>query len=237
MGYMTTYVVLNDAANGLKDNPDVGNTMRDMLLEIQNKPLGTVVEGRIEGCGNGVKAVSQHHADTVSVILVGGNHATEVGRVANSGRCHERDDVVDVLGLVANGLGFKLVKLSRQDRIRSSVVNRRLLEDLKATCEKGHALFGNVLKGGRAWCRKCCRHVKVPRKKAKARSSKVKAGQVYRSMDKRDNDRELVVIKVVGRQATVANRITGRKSSIKTQRLLNDSPKSGFLFVGNALPS
>lgn len=140
MGFMTTYVVLNDGASGLKEDPNVGKTMLDLLLRMQGKRMHEQVDGRLGHHGNAITAVAQHHADDVSVILVGGNMATVVGQVHNGGHVHDREDIIGVLEAVAAGLGFRLTPITaveklgdiarpkRPEGVRIASINERLKE-------------------------------------------------------------------------------------------------------------
>lgn len=127
MSHMTTFVFLGDAEPHLKKNEQIGNTLSSLIRKAKDMPIGCLLSDAVGAHANAIRLVSQHHSDMVSVILVGGNMAKEIGRVNNSGGCHDRKSVVEVLRAVVAGLGFEMVPVHmRPDGVKFASMNRRL---------------------------------------------------------------------------------------------------------------
>lgn len=77
MGWNTTVVVLNDALDQIKNDPEFG---KNLAAACSHR---TVTDGPVDVSagyhGNAASVVETHHADVTKVILVGGNTADDLG--------------------------------------------------------------------------------------------------------------------------------------------------------------
>lgn len=112
MGYNSTLIIQNDALDQIANDPEFGKKVAE---------AAGMVSGRVRLSGHDIQAgnhynaatlVTSHHADVVSVVMVGGNHATVVGQVYNGGNHHCREDQIEVLKNVAALFGLSLVPAS-----------------------------------------------------------------------------------------------------------------------------
>lgn len=108
MGFNTALMILNDAADGLKDNPDVGTSIYNALLESQR---GKPVDFSIKSYANGGVVLPSHHADVVQLIAVGGNDMTPVVNLYGAWR--EMSEPEELLRRFADQLGFRIVRKSK----------------------------------------------------------------------------------------------------------------------------
>lgn len=107
MGFNTTIVVLNDALEHIARTPDFGKRLRDAILMqyATDEPLDIPVQGY----ANPATVIEQHHADTTSVVAVGGNCATILG--TTSGWRHgDQKDQIRILKDLADKLGYRISK-------------------------------------------------------------------------------------------------------------------------------
>lgn len=108
MGYNTALLIMNDAAEGLKTDPNVGKAIYDALGEAQYSRNKEGVSFSIGNHANGGYLLPSRHADEVQIVAVGGNCMTRLGSIYYGWR-----DMVDPDKLVhrlADELGYKLVK-------------------------------------------------------------------------------------------------------------------------------
>ena len=105
MGFNTAVLILNDAMEGLKTDPDVGTAIHDAILTAHR----TQYKGfSIAYHGNGGAVLPSQHADTVQIIAVGGNYITTVANLYGCWR--EMEDKVELTKRLAASLGYRLVR-------------------------------------------------------------------------------------------------------------------------------
>jgi hypothetical protein len=116
MGHNTAILVHNDRLGEIERDPE--GFVREMCREIQgfgySKDMKTFFPGQ-----SAVMSVA--HADQVTILAVGGNHSTVLGRVHNGGNHHTVEDQEFLLKRLADEYGFRLVrkpKKRRQDAAR-----------------------------------------------------------------------------------------------------------------------
>lgn len=104
MGFNSTVLILNDQLGSIERDPE--GFVREMVNAIQRGSGSDQVD-----FGPGQSTVmSCVHADAVTVLAVGGNCATVLGRVYNGGLHHTEDSQVAILKTLADKHGFRLVK-------------------------------------------------------------------------------------------------------------------------------
>lgn len=111
MGYNSTILVLNDRLSEIERDPE--GFVREMCREIQgfgySQDMTTFFPGQ-----SAVMSVA--HADTVTILAVGGNHSTVLGRVYNGGNHHTVEDQEFILKRLADEYGFRLVRKPTKDK-------------------------------------------------------------------------------------------------------------------------
>lgn len=71
MGYNTTVVVLNDALDQIRDDPDFGRKLYEAILKVQRgKPVDVSAGYHV----NAATVIETHHADQTAFVAVGGNY-------------------------------------------------------------------------------------------------------------------------------------------------------------------
>ena len=105
MGFNTVVMVLNDAADGLKDNPEVGTDILDAMMESQR---GEAVTFPIKNYCNGGMILPSQHADTVQVVAVGGNYMTPIANLYGAWR--DMGNPEQLLRRLADQLGYRIVR-------------------------------------------------------------------------------------------------------------------------------
>ncbi len=104
MGFNSTLLILNDHLGQIERDPE--GFVREMVNAISS--LGC--SGDQEDFHSQSTVMSVAHADTVTVLAVGGNHATVLGRVYNGGKHEAPEDKEFVLRRLAEENGFRLVR-------------------------------------------------------------------------------------------------------------------------------
>jgi hypothetical protein len=110
MGFNSTVVICNDAFSAIDDDP-AGWWARTKTA-ISHAHMGhKPVEYGFGHHANGFWAVSNHHADQVSLIAVGGNYPTVLFQEHWGNRGHHSDeDKLELLRRAAGQLGYTLTK-------------------------------------------------------------------------------------------------------------------------------
>lgn len=109
MGYNTAVMILNDAMDGLKTDPDVGKKLHDAILRSSRPEFRERgVDFSIGNHCNGGGVLPSQHADQVQIIAVGGNYMRPLGTVWNGWR--DMQDSVEMTKKLADSLGYRLVK-------------------------------------------------------------------------------------------------------------------------------
>ena len=75
MGYNTTVVVLNDALDQIRDDPEFGQKLYDAILRVQR---GKPVDVSAGYHCNAATVIETHHADYKVLVEVGGNYGRVV---------------------------------------------------------------------------------------------------------------------------------------------------------------
>lgn len=108
MGYNTPVLILNDAMEGLKTDPNVGKKLYDAIGETQLREYRQ--NGRSFSIGNhanGGLAFESRHADEAQIIAVGGNCMTRITNLYYG--WSDMNDPAKLLARMADQLGYKLV--------------------------------------------------------------------------------------------------------------------------------
>ena len=114
MGYNSTVLVLNDRLSEIESNPE------EFVKEMLNTIYGIGCSDKSGDFYPGQSTVmSCAHADTVTVLAVGGNCSTVLGRVYNGGIHHTEESQVGILEVLADIHGFRLVKKPQKKKNRS----------------------------------------------------------------------------------------------------------------------
>ena len=111
MGFNSTLLLLNDQLSSIERNPVA--FVKEMLNAISS--IGCSGDQQDFWPGQST-VMSVSHADTVTVLAVGGNHATVLGRVRNGGKHHTTEDQEFILKRLADEYGFRLVRKSKKKR-------------------------------------------------------------------------------------------------------------------------
>ncbi|MDB5716168.1 MAG: hypothetical protein JWO15_3565 [Sphingomonadales bacterium] len=84
MGFIATVTVLLDTVHMLKDDPFLGASLRDAILQVssRNKPI-TV---KTAGC---VEVIEVHHCDRIVPVLIGCNTGMELDVSFDYTICHK----------------------------------------------------------------------------------------------------------------------------------------------------
>lgn len=105
MGFNTTILILNDSLHRIREDKDFGKNLVNAIGRqfMENKPLSDFDRHQTTVMG-------QHHADVVSVLMVGGNMGVEIAQIYNGGHVAEIEDQINLLKEVADKFGFNLVR-------------------------------------------------------------------------------------------------------------------------------
>lgn len=111
MGFNSTILVLNDRLDEIERDPE------GFVREMRNAISEIGCSGDRAGFFPGQSTVmSVAHADTVTILAVGGNCATVLGRVYNGGRHHTEEDQKFILKELADQHGYRLVRKPAKKR-------------------------------------------------------------------------------------------------------------------------
>lgn len=105
MGFNSTVLVLNDRLGEIEREPE--KFVREMLSGIQRSGYP---DEQVDFYPGQSTVMSCAHADQVTILAVGGNCATVMGRFHNGGHHHSDDDQVTLLRQLADKYGFSLRK-------------------------------------------------------------------------------------------------------------------------------
>lgn len=112
MGYNSTVLVLNDRLGEIERDPEA--FVKEMINAIHRKGM-TYGEAAVFYPGQS-SVISCAHADQVTVMAVGGNHATILGRVYNGGNHHTEENQISILKRIADDYGFRLVRKPKKEK-------------------------------------------------------------------------------------------------------------------------
>jgi len=105
MGFNSTVLVLNDRLGEIERSPE--EFVKEMLDTIRSIGCSDKTGDFYVGQST---VMSCAHADTVTVLAVGGNCSTVLGRVYNGGVHHTEEAQVEILRVLADIHGFQLRK-------------------------------------------------------------------------------------------------------------------------------
>ena len=111
MGFNSTLLVLNDRLSEIERDPE--GFVREMVRTING--LG-YPDGQVDFFPGQSAVMSVAHADTVTILAVGGNHSTVLGRVHNGGKHYTEEDQKFILKELADQHGYRLVRKSTKKR-------------------------------------------------------------------------------------------------------------------------
>lgn len=119
MGMMTTVMILNDAWHSARRDPksfiDAIDTAMNRVTS--EKPLGFSLNphGFSVGISGGFAVMSCQHADTTTLLAVGGNYATVLGHQGLRNH-HKPEDREAILRELADSMGFRIVRKSKSPK-------------------------------------------------------------------------------------------------------------------------
>lgn len=79
MGFNTTVIVLNDALSDIERDPEFGKKLAAAIRHIGAYCPKGGVNISARGHVNAATVVETHHADSNTIVVVGGNQATQIG--------------------------------------------------------------------------------------------------------------------------------------------------------------
>ena len=103
MGMMTNITILNDHINEINDDPV------KWWDNVYNQICSS--GARKENYSNDTTVNSVEHADTTTILAVGGNHTTVLGHTHNTSH-HKSEEQIQILKHLASKLGYRIVKKS-----------------------------------------------------------------------------------------------------------------------------
>jgi len=112
MGYNTSVIVINDALNDIKNDPEFG---KNMVKAIQKLSLPSEYRHRSEldvnarGHCNAASVIETHHADQTALVAVGGNYGNCLGMTWGYSH-HAKDTQLEILKQIAEQFGYTLHK-------------------------------------------------------------------------------------------------------------------------------
>lgn len=106
MGYNTVLTVCNDQLSSIRNDPDFGRKVHDLIRDAGHFPGPRGHERSINQPlhgAYGVSALMPRHADDMQLVLVGRNTMELIGQCWTA-------DPVEALKQVADQLGYKVIK-------------------------------------------------------------------------------------------------------------------------------
>jgi hypothetical protein len=111
MGFNSALIILNDGLSDIKEDKEFGKKVHDSILRLGIHGIDYVDIGSGSHC-NCASVIACNHADEVSVIAVGGNYGSVIGKVWNGNKGHHKDeDKIRILKTLADDLGYRLEKI------------------------------------------------------------------------------------------------------------------------------
>jgi hypothetical protein len=108
VGYNSTIVICNDVFSEIDKDP--AGWWARAKTELDRSMDGAPREFGFGSAANGFWAAANHHADNVSLLMVGGNMVSNLGTFYGRWR-HEAEDVLEVIDTVALYMGRNVVRL------------------------------------------------------------------------------------------------------------------------------
>jgi hypothetical protein len=113
MGYNTSVIVLNDAMDFIKEDPDFGKNLVDAIQRVRHgETIDIAVRSSRGGVHcNAVTVIETHHADNTSVVTFGGNCGQVIQTVGGWNlNMNKVEDKVKLLTEMAESVGYTLRK-------------------------------------------------------------------------------------------------------------------------------
>ena len=115
MGLNTGVLILNDAVNGIENDPIQFAT--DFMAAFRAfSDHRNPQHFRIGSCTNGGTIFHMAHADVTSVYAIGGNCTSKLASGYNEGKHHRDEDKVALLKRIANELGYTVSKKRKRKK-------------------------------------------------------------------------------------------------------------------------
>lgn len=118
MGFNSTVLVLNDRLGEIERNPE--RFVKEMLAGINRSGYP---DEQVDVYTGQTTVMSCAHADTVTILAVGGNCATKLGQFHNGGHHHTEEEQVELLRQLADKYGFTLRKKPQKNRKINEITN------------------------------------------------------------------------------------------------------------------
>jgi len=111
MGFNSTVLILNDRLSEIEREPE--RFVKEMVYGIH---LSGRPEDQVDFSPGQSIVMSCEHADRVTILAVGGNCATIMGKFHNGGHHHTKGDQESLLKMLADEYGFRLVRKPKKRR-------------------------------------------------------------------------------------------------------------------------
>ena len=111
MGYNSGILVLNDRISEIERDPK--KFVEEMVRSISKMSIS---DGPVDFYPGQSTVMSCEHADAVTILAVGGNYSSVLGRFFNGGVHHTPEAQDDLLRRLANEHGYRLVRKSEKKR-------------------------------------------------------------------------------------------------------------------------
>lgn len=110
MGYNSTLVVMNDDLHEIEDDAEFGKKVAQAIIQHDRYSRAGIPNDISSGhCANAATVITTHHADETSIIAVGGNYGTVIGRTWGYSH-HTPEDKERILRSLAKEMGYDLRK-------------------------------------------------------------------------------------------------------------------------------
>lgn len=106
MGHNTSFMFLNDCFATIQNDPDFGKRVAEAIQKGFGKTNVDVIASNGQTVG---QMIESHHADTTTLLAVGGNYGTKLGEFWGFSH-HTKEAQVHILKEYADKLGYKIVK-------------------------------------------------------------------------------------------------------------------------------
>lgn len=107
MGYNTAALFLNDAIDGLKTDPNIGQKIYEAIITAPRQG-DRYTDFSIGNHCNGGMVLPSCHADVVQVIALGGNYMKPMGNLYGAWR--DMQEPEKLLKSLADQMGYRMVK-------------------------------------------------------------------------------------------------------------------------------
>jgi hypothetical protein len=108
LGWNATLLILTDALHQIKEDKEFGKKVHDAVLHfgLKNEPVDINCNGHC----NAATVIDHHHADTSSLIAIGGNYGTVILQYCGGYSHHTDQAKLNILEEFARQMGYKIVK-------------------------------------------------------------------------------------------------------------------------------